>query len=157
MRIPPPFIASLLCLSAATVSSGAAEKETREDSAIGTELQAMNPAIETVISGGFWERMDQDGSYRLIVRLEGWEHLANRVFLQWLRRDQDTHQIIVERTVPIAEFDAARWRISEAKFVLAGKQWKIVLRAQPTYEGQKVVFTIVPSADFTYKVTKGTK
>ncbi len=41
---------------------------TAEDSDKGAEFQTLNTAIETVISGGFWERKDQDGTYRLIVR-----------------------------------------------------------------------------------------
>lgn len=82
------------------------------------EAQKLPGNIETVVTGGHWERGDQNGTFRVIMLLEGWEHLANRVLLQWIRYDEDKPEMVVENTVRIEEIPVgAAWRITSAKFV----------------------------------------
>lgn len=114
---------------------------------VGLEAQ-----IETVASGGYWEANGKEGSYRIIILLEGWEHLSNRVFLQWLEVDQEKHDFVSQRIVPIPEVNEGRWRVTEARFELVGEQWRIVLPVRGQEVDRKATLTIVPSADFTYKM-----
>lgn len=108
--------------------------------------------IETVASGGYWEANGKEGSYRVIILLEGWEHLSNRVFLQWLEVDQEKREFVSQRIVPIPEVNEGRWRVTEARFELVDEQWRIVLPARGQEVERKATLSIVPSADFTYKM-----
>ena len=108
--------------------------------------------VETVVSGGYWERDGKEGSYRVIILLEGWEHLSNRVFLQWLAVDHEKHDFVSQRIVPIAEINEARWRISEARFELVSDQWRILLPARDPGQERNITFAVIPSADLTYRM-----
>lgn len=110
------------------------------------------PQIETVASGGYWEANGKEGSYRVIILLDGWEHLSNRVFLQWVEVDQEKQEFHSLRIIPIPEVSEGRWRVTEAKFELVGEQWRIVLPARGQDVDRKATLTVVPAADFTYKM-----
>jgi hypothetical protein len=120
------------------------------------EAEALPTEIETVVSGGYWTRHNQDGSFRLIIHLVGWEELSSRAFLQWIRTDHDKQELIVERTVPIKEI-AGGWRVVSQKFVLHGKRWDIVISAERRAPKAKATFTITPSADFSYTISTSEK
>jgi hypothetical protein len=124
----------------------------QDETPLTDKAAALPPEIETVASGGFWSRNGCDGSYRLVIEVLGWDILYNRVFLQWIRIDPDKQQTIVEGTVPIKEI-AGRWRISSHKFEVHKKRTTIVICAERQVPAGHAVFTIVPAADFTYKIT----
>jgi hypothetical protein len=128
----------------------------QEEAPLADKAATLPLEIETVASGGFWSRDGHDGSYRLVIELLGWETLYNRAFLQWIRLDPDKQEKVVERTVPIEEI-GGRWRISSQKFVYRGKQTIIVISAERQYPPARTTFTIVPSADFSYKITASEK
>jgi hypothetical protein len=121
-----------------------------------TRLGHWGPEIETVASGGFWSRGGHNGSFRLVIEVLGWDDLYNRAFLQWVRVDPDKQESVVERTVPIKEI-AGRWRVSSQKFVLHGEQTNIVIAAERHAPPARAIFTIVPSVDFSYTITKSEK
>jgi hypothetical protein len=134
------------------------------------EAQKLPSNIETVVTGGHWERGDQDGAFRVVMLLEGWEHLGNRVLLQWISYDQDNHEMVVEKTVAIEEIPVgAAWRITSAKFVMPkdkpGNDSKdpakpappqLVLQAVSERAG-KATFTITPTNDHQYKFSQSLK
>ena len=91
--------------------------QSREDPQLAAKAEALPPQIETVASGGYWTRDKQEGSFRLVIQLVGWEELSSRAFLPWIRMDHDRQASIIERTVPIKEIDG-RWRAVSQKFVL---------------------------------------
>ncbi len=126
-----------------------------KDAQLASVAEVVPPQIETVVSGGYWSRSGQDGSFRLIIVSVGWEELASRVFLQWIRLDHDKHAEIVERTVPVREV-AGRWRVISQRFELRGKQSQIVLSAERRVPEAKVTFTITPTKD-SYKITSSEK
>lgn len=121
-------------------------------------IKSLDITIETIASGGFWQKGDVDGSYRVVILLEGWEHLSNKVFLQWVRQDRDNQTLVVDKTLHLAELDShagVRWRISAPKFVLSGKQSSLVFPA--VSESGKKTFTVIPDASQSYKVTEAKK
>ncbi len=114
-------------------------------------ISAQNPSRTS--SGGYWERGEQDGTFRVIILLEGWEHLSNRVFLQWVRCDGDNQSLIVEKTVPIKEInDAGNWRITVPRFV----KTQIILPAESQEHG-KTSFSIMATPDHGHKIYRGVK
>ena len=128
----------------------------QEEASLADKVAALPPEIETVASGGFWSKNGQDGSFRLVIQLLGWDDLYNRAFLQWIRIDPDKQETVVECTVSIKEI-AGRWRISSQKFVFRGKQAVIVVSAKRHAPPARATFTIVPSADFSYTITTSEK
>ncbi len=113
---------------------------------------ALDPALESVVSGGFWERKGSDGVFRVVVIAQGWEHVGTRVLLQWIRRDAEKQALVVERTVPIKELEALEWHAGEVKFVLSKDTWQIRIPVTHVFEEKKATFTITPSVDHTYKI-----
>ena len=127
-----------------------------DDPQLAAKAEALPPQIETVASGGYWSRDREDGSFRLVIESVGWEELASRAFLQWIRLDHDKQVAVVERTIPIKEI-SGKWRVVSQKFVLRGKQWNIIVSAERRVPEAKVTFTITPTADFSYTITTSEK
>ncbi len=115
--------------------------------------KALDPALETVVSGGFWERKGADGVFRVLVIAQGWEHVGTRVLLQWVRRDDGKQELVVERAVPIKELEGLQWHASDVKFALAKDTWQIRIPVTHVFEEKKATFTVIPSVDHTYKIT----
>jgi hypothetical protein len=130
--------------------------QSQQDPRLAAQAAALPPGIETVASGGYWSRDNQDGSFRLVIHLVGWEELSSRAFLQWIRRDPDKQEEIVERTVPIKEIEG-RWRVVSQKFELRGKRWVIGVSAKCRAPKAEATFTITPAADFSYTITTSEK
>jgi hypothetical protein len=126
------------------------------DSQLAAKAEALPPQVETVASGGYWSRDRQDGSFRLVIESVGWDELASRAFLQWIRLDHDKQAEVVERTIPIKEI-AGRWRVVSQKFVLRGKQWDIIVSAERRVPEAKATFTITPTAEFSYTIATSEK
>ncbi|QIF03410.1 hypothetical protein [Roseimicrobium sp. ORNL1] len=159
-----PLLISLLSLGLLSVPLFSQDTDPAADGA------KLPTNVETVVTGGHWERGDQDGTYRVIMLLEGWEHLANRVLLQWIRYDQDKQEMLVEKTVAIEEIPVgAAWRITSVNFVtpkdLPAKgskatekqgQLQLVLQAHSERAG-KATFTITPTTDHRYAFLESLK
>ncbi len=136
-----------------------AQLSAQDTAQFASELSTLTPQIESVASGGHWKRDAAEGMFRLIVRIVGYEHIRNQVFLQWIRESDDPeHPNVVERTITIPEL--LGWRITGQRFALDRTQWKIVVAAQhedmisDTPKTQKKFFTLTPTADYTYKVSE---
>src|SRR4051794_18456719 len=71
----------------------------------------LEPSIEFVTSGGWWQRDSTGGTYRIIVRSGGMEHIVSELFVQWLREEacfQCEPTIVATR--PLREIVAGTWR-----------------------------------------------
>jgi hypothetical protein len=125
----------------------------REDQFV-AQIEKLTPEVETVATGGRWLRGSTVGTFRLVVRLLGFEFQRNHAFLQWIRLGDDaTEADIVERTVPISEISGL---ITTHRFTRVGKDWKLIVRtewldhASNPPKKQHKVYIITPAADYTY-------
>jgi hypothetical protein len=59
---------------------------------LGQEPKAVDPELRYVITGGFWERGNESGQFRVLVYSAGFEHVISHVFVQWLRDPQASDQ-----------------------------------------------------------------
>ena len=89
--------------------------------------------------------------------MDGWEHIRNRVFLQWIRLLPDEHDWRLAHTIAIPEINRKNWRISTPTLALKGKQWQIVIPAEHAFTQKKTVFVLTPSAEFKYSVSEKAK
>lgn len=131
----------------------------QDDDQFSSEMAKLRTDLEEVATGGNWSRSEEeDGTFRLIIRIVGFEHLRNHVYLQWIRGSHDPNEPhVIERTVPIEEVSG--WRVTDQRFVMEKKQWKIIITAERENVLEDMpktlrrVFSIVPGADYTYRIT----
>ncbi len=60
-----------------------------------------DPSIAQVRTGGFWKTDQAYGTYRVVVRDLGTEHVQSQIFVQWLLYGGSTTGIAVERTIAL--------------------------------------------------------
>ena len=152
--MPARLTAQLLTFLLVVASASA-----QDDDQFSSEITKLRTDLEAVASGGHWQREGQEGTFRLVIRVVGFEHLRNHVYLQWIRESGDPNQPnVIERTVTVREISG--WRVSGQRFVLDKKQWKIIVSAErenvleDTPQTQRRFFMIVPAADYTYRIVE---
>ncbi len=72
-----------------------------------TDYSKVDPAIEHVWSGGFWQEGDVDGNYRFIIVGAGADHRWNYLYLQWVSFDFDKMQSKIVASVRVKELENA--------------------------------------------------
>src|SRR6266853_3293418 len=104
-------LAVLLALSASTGIS---------ELALAQDPRAIDPAVSSVVSGGYWEHGTQHGTYRIVVRAHGaraarWKGPPSTLRVQWLVDDPRTHENRVLVSSPIASIPDGTWSLSEPR------------------------------------------
>lgn len=51
------------------------------------------PEVETVISGGYWEKGADSGRYRVVLLNSGFEQVTSRVLIEWLRDPRQANSV----------------------------------------------------------------
>jgi hypothetical protein len=101
--------------------------------------------VETVVTGGRWRSGANEGTYRVVVRSGGFEHVVSQVQVDWVSNptDQDKPQVVVASEIA----STGSWRVGRARIVQRGKQWVAIL------EGVEPHFT--PLQRGTWEVSMG--
>jgi len=81
----PSRLMRALILRIAVASFSVASRAPAQTTSVPAPVVAIEPAVETVVSGGRWKSADAQGRYRLVVVAEGWEEVRHRAFVQWVR------------------------------------------------------------------------
>lgn len=71
----------------------------------GTVTPLVEPAIESVVTGGFWQQGDVSGRYRVVVRNSGFEQIRSEVFLEWIRDGSGEAGPSLLYSVPVRELN----------------------------------------------------
>jgi len=68
----------------------------------GQQHDQLPPDVETVISGGSWEKGSQEGRYRVVIRSSGFEHVISTLTVDWILSptDSDSARIVASFTIP---------------------------------------------------------
>ena len=92
------------------------------------DAKAIPASVQSVQSGGYWQKGDQDGHYRVVVTSGGFEHVISKIYVQWIELDQDAREYKVLRTLDIKELNGgfASTIAATPKFTRAGP-WSIAL------------------------------
>ena len=72
-------------------------------------------SIHTAMAGGFWTHGKEEGFFRVIVIAGGVEHVAHRLYIQWLRTDADKQDYELIRTVNVKELNLGQGHILKVK------------------------------------------
>ncbi|HYJ80171.1 MAG TPA: hypothetical protein VEW03_11240 [Longimicrobiaceae bacterium] len=110
--------------------------------------------MSSIVTGGHWESGEEVGSYRIVVRLRGWEHLRGELHVQWLREDHDRWEATVVRSLPVQEVnDPDVWSLGAGSFETPeGGPTVLVLPATHTYSLEERTFRITLGPPGQYSV-----
>src|SRR5918999_4749491 len=56
----------------------------RAQKSIGFDASKLDPALTSVVTGGYWESGGRKGSIRLLVFNSGWNNVRSRLVVQWI-------------------------------------------------------------------------
>ena len=88
--------------------------------ALAQDPRAIDPAVSSVVSGGYWKHGRQHGTYRIVVRGRGapaapWKGPPSTLRVQWLVNDPRTHDNRVLVSSPVAPIPDGAWSLSEPR------------------------------------------
>ena len=111
MRYARQFVASfsaivLLCLSALPSN---AQNESFE------AAEQVPASVHSAMSGGFWTRGKDEGFFRAVVIAGGVEHVAHRLYIQWLKTDAKKQSYELIGTVNVKELNLGHGHVLEVK------------------------------------------
>jgi hypothetical protein len=71
--------------------------------------------INSVVSGGFWTQGTDEGFFRVIVTAGGVEHVAHKLYIQWLKTDAKTQGYALVRTTGVKELNGTNGAVFKVK------------------------------------------
>jgi hypothetical protein len=114
-------------------------------------LDTLPGNVRDVKSAGRWRTAEATGVYRVIVVRGGYEHIADRLYIQWLSNANDDSSPQVMATVGVSEInDEGPFTFSHALSAEATNRLRITVNARHTYTGARRQFVFVASAPGTY-------
>ena len=79
------------------------EADVRNSSVIqkpSTAAETVPLSVETVETFGFWSEGKAEGSYRLVLLQEGYEHLSHRLIIEWIALSPASGRALVDQIEP---------------------------------------------------------
>jgi hypothetical protein len=95
----------------------------------------ISPDIETVASGGYWER-DQEtrGHFRAVISTGGFEHIISDLTVEWIAEptasDTPSHRILAREVPEVADGGV---HLTDPAFTLEGSRWILTIDAVNTH------------------------
>lgn len=148
MRHAYQYVASfiailLLCLSALP---SRAQNEPFE------AAEQVPASIHSAMSGGFWTRGKDEGFFRTVVTAGGVEHVAHRLFIQWLRFRAMSQGYELVRTVNVKELNLGQGYVLDVKTSFGDiNSFKISVTAN-SRGGKPKRFSITAKGDGKYTI-----
>jgi len=137
------FALLFLCLSALPSNAQNASFEAAEQ---------VPASVHSAMSGGFWTRGKDEGFFRVVVIAGGVEHVAHRLYIQWLKSDTKTQSYALIRTVNVKELNLGHGHVLEVKTSFGDiNSFKIDVTAN-TRDGKARHFAIIAKGDGKYTI-----
>lgn len=111
-----PLLASLLALSSPV--------------AVASEVLAIPADVESVVTGGTWQSASAQGTYRVVVRTGGFEHIVSQVQVDWLAEPTEKED---QRVFASKVAETGSWRVIRSRVVRRGQSWYALLEAVETH------------------------
>jgi hypothetical protein len=92
-------------------------------------VEALDPTITQVVTGGFWQVDSSRGQYRVVVLTEGWEEVRHRVFVQWLAEDTAARELDVQSSMDLAPLASEWWSLADPSLSLEAGSWILLVHA----------------------------
>ena len=87
----------------------------------------IDPAVDSVVSGGYWTDGADRGTYRVVVRSGGFDHVISEITIEWLSEPQDENgEASVRKSVVVKEGQGL-WRAADCRLETAPSSDKTFL------------------------------
>jgi len=93
-----------------------------------TTVINVNPAIETVVSGGRWQSAKSQGHFRVIVIQQGGEDIRRFARLEWIREPRGPGAEVVVRQLDLTA-RAGVYALAEPVIEYKGDEWVVRFKA----------------------------
>jgi len=101
------------------------------------------PSIAQVRSAGFWQQGTKRGYFRFVVTSRGFEHVANQLFIEWIKEGHFPAATRVLTRVAVSEINNSSTLVFGAPVCVTLPQCDIIeLETTNTYSGQTAVVRI---------------
>lgn len=97
---------------------------------------AIPPDVETVVTGGFWKSANSKGSYRVVIRSGGFEHVISELQVDWITEPEGNDK--PSRVVASKVAETGSWRLDKPRIAKDSKGWRV------TVEGVEPHMTPMP-------------
>jgi hypothetical protein len=119
-------------------------------------LAALPGEIHQLSSTGRWRTAQAQGFYRVIVLRGGYEHVAQRLYVQWMHDGDSEHAPRVVATTGVAEInDVGPFTFSHSLRAVATNQLSIAVDARHGYTGRRQQVVVVATVPGVYTVRAG--
>jgi hypothetical protein len=95
------------------------------------ERVSLPPEVVYVSSGGWWKTDKLQGTYRVIVRTGGFEHIVSQAQVDWVTgptSSEDSSRVVASK---IAE--TGSWRLDNPRFVRRSGKWYVEFQAAESH------------------------
>ena len=96
-------------------------------------IEALDPRVASVVTGGSWELGNRRGSIRMVVVTQGGDHLLSRLYVQWLEESSDTAPSKVIQTLSPEGIPSGLWTLHQPRLELVGKRWQASIEGTDTH------------------------
>ena len=97
------------------------------------EQSPLDPSVTHVVSGGTWRSREGEGTFRVVVRNQGWEHVSSRLTVEWLAANQDSRSVTVLRSQSPAEISEGRWSLGAPQLIRQSARWMLLIEGTNPY------------------------
>jgi hypothetical protein len=106
-----------------------------------SEGSGIPASVVWVATGGSWQASNERGHYRVVVENMGWEHVASRVYIEWVAEYPEKQRTTVLAAAMISEL-GTKWSVGLPKITPSKNGTSLELSAVHAYEPQKRKFVL---------------
>ena len=88
----------------------------------------VNPAVETIVSGGRWQAGKSEGHFRVIIVQQGWEEIRRLARLEWIREPSERGPEVVVKQLDLTD-RAGVYALAEPVIEHKGDEWFVRFKA----------------------------
>jgi len=94
---------------------------------IGFDVSKLDPALTSVVSGGYWESGGKRGSIRLLVFNTGWDNVRSRLVVQWIEEQPAKDRILIHASRDVEAIPSEMWALAAPRIELHNKRWYVIV------------------------------
>ena len=118
---------------------------------LGQAVAELLGEVRDLKSGGRWRTADGEGFYRVVMLRGGYEHLADRLYIQWVREGDESQPARVVASVGVTEInDNGPFTFSYLLTAEAVTRLRITVNARHGYAKDRRQFVLVATTPHSY-------
>jgi hypothetical protein len=94
---------------------------------IGFDASKLDPALTSVVTGGYWESGGKRGSIRLLVFNTGWERVRSRLVVQWIEEQPAKERIVIHASRDVEAIPGEMWALAAPRIELQNRRWYVIV------------------------------